>query len=253
MTLEDFFKEYPRTALAFSGGVDSVFLLWAGVHYGAEIQPYYVKSEFQPQFEYEDAVKVAEKLGVTMKVLPLRVLDCENVAANPEDRCYHCKNQIFGKILKAAAEDGYSVVLDGTNASDDAGDRPGMRALKEMKVLSPLRLCGLTKSEIRRQSQSADLFTWNKPAYACLATRMEAGVPIRAEVLEAVEKSEAWLDQCGFRDFRVRVRGDGALVQVIGSQRAMALDLWPRINEVLGAYFSSVRLDEADRAESVKL
>ena len=102
-------------------------------------------------------------------------------------------------ILAAAREDGYPVLLDGTNASDEAGDRPGMRALSELGVLSPLRLCGLTKPEIRRLSKVAGLFTWSKPAYACLATRVKTGEPIRPETLRAVEESEDFLFSLGFR------------------------------------------------------
>ena len=119
-----------------------------------------------------------------MEVLPIDVLCHEKVTANPPDRCYHCKQQIFGKILEKAKADGFSLVLDGTNASDDAADRPGMRALAELKVRSPLRECGLTKAVIREKSMEAGLFTWDKPAYACLATRIPTGEVITAEKLE---------------------------------------------------------------------
>ena len=127
------------------------------------------------------------------------------VKSNPKDRCYYCKNQVFGGILKAAKEDGFTEIMDGTNASDDAGDRPGMRALKEMKVLSPLRLSGIIKTALREYSRNAGLFTWNKPAYACLATRVPSGISIEASVLKDVEWAEKSLSDLGFRDFRVRV------------------------------------------------
>ena len=112
------------------------------------------------------------------------VLSDPVVVSNPSDRCYYCKKVIFNMIMEAAAKDGYTVLLDGTNASDDAGDRPGMKALRELQVKSPLRECGLVKSEIRRLSKEAGLFTWDKPSYACLATRIPTGCTITAEKLQ---------------------------------------------------------------------
>lgn len=152
MNLQEFFTENPRVAIAFSGGVDSSYLLYAALHHGARARAYYVNSAFQPAFELEDARRLAGELNADMKVLPVDVLASETVTANPPDRCYHCKQVIFRTILAAAEADGFTVLLDGTNASDDAGDRPGMRALRELAVRSPLRECGLTKSDVRRLS-----------------------------------------------------------------------------------------------------
>ena len=179
MTLEQFFQENPRCALGFSGGVDSAYLLYAGVKAGADIRPYFIKTAFQPSFELADAQKLAEGLGVEVTVLELDALADPRVAANPADRCYFCKQNLFRTLKERAIADGYPVLLDGTNASDEAGDRPGMRALAELSVRSPLRECGLTKAEIRARSREAGLFTWDKPAYACLATRVPAGRPSR--------------------------------------------------------------------------
>lgn len=179
MTLLAFFKENPRAALGFSGGVDSSYLLYAGVQAGADIHPYYIKTAFQPQFELDDAERLCAQLGVPLTVLELDVLKNEAVTANPPDRCYHCKTALFGALSVQALADGYTLLLDGTNASDDAGDRPGMRALKELHVCSPLRECGLTKAEIRRLSREAGLFTWDKPAYACLARASRPATPSR--------------------------------------------------------------------------
>ena len=204
MTLLAFFKENPKAALGFSGGVDSSYLLYAGVQAGADIHPYYIKTAFQPQFELDDAERLCAQLGVPLTVLELDVLKNEAVTANPPDRCYHCKTALFGALSARALADGYTLLLDGTNASDDAGDRPGMRALKELHVCSPLRECGLTKAEIRRLSREAGLFTWDKPAYACLATRIPSGDAITAEKLLATERAEAFLFSLGLTDFRVR-------------------------------------------------
>lgn len=218
MTLQEFFQRYDRAALGFSGGVDSSFLLWAAVHCGAKVGAYYVRTAFQPEFEYKDAMRLAASLGISPTVLELDILSCEEVVRNPADRCYHCKKRIFGAVSKKALEDGYTVLLDGTNASDDAEDRPGMRALQELSVLSPLRMCGLTKQDIRRLSKEAGLFTWDKPAYACLATRASAGERLMVENLVRTEQAEAALQARGFRDFRVRHRQDDAILEVTEGQ-----------------------------------
>ena len=156
MTLQEFFAENARAAIAFSGGVDSSYLLYAAVQCGADVHAYFAKTAFQPRFELDDARRLAESVGARLTVLELDALSSEDVARNPANRCYYCKQNIFGNLKRAAAEDGFTLILDGTNASDDAGDRPGMRALREMDVRSPLRECGLTKAEIRRLSHEAD-------------------------------------------------------------------------------------------------
>lgn len=204
MDLKDFFTDNSSVALAFSGGVDSAYLLYAAMKNKARVRAYYVKSVFQPRFELEDARRLAAELGADMRELETDVLCVPPVAANPADRCYHCKKMIFASIAAAAKEDGFSVLIDGTNASDDAGDRPGMRALQELSVRSPLRECGLNKAEIRQLSKEAGLFTWDKPAYACLATRIPTGAVITRERLRRTEAAEKYLSAMGFRDFRVR-------------------------------------------------
>ncbi len=162
MDLNEFFKEHNKVALAFSGGVDSSYLLYAAIKSGAQVRAYYVNAAFQPQFELDDAMRLAKQLNADMKVLTADVLSNETVVKNPSDRCYHCKNVIFNMILAEAKKDGFTILMDGTNASDAEDDRPGMRALRELCVYSPLRICGLTKTEIRRRSKEAGLFTWDK-------------------------------------------------------------------------------------------
>ena len=153
MELRDFFQECPKVALGFSGGVDSAYLLYAALDHGAQVRPYFIKTAFQPQFELEDARRLCAQLGVELTVLELDVLQIPGVAENPPDRCYHCKRALFGRLRQQALADGYTVLIDGTNASDDAGDRPGMRALGELSVRSPLRECGITKAQVRALSQ----------------------------------------------------------------------------------------------------
>ncbi|MGI6337214.1 MAG: ATP-dependent sacrificial sulfur transferase LarE [Eubacteriales bacterium] len=243
MELSAFFQEHPRVALAFSGGVDSAYLLYSAVKSAASVRAYYVKSAFQPQFELDDAKRLAAYLNADLTVLSADVLRCPQIAENPADRCYYCKKLLFGLIAEQAMKDGYETLLDGTNASDNAEDRPGMRALRELSVLSPLRECGLTKDEIRLRSKEAGLFTWNKPAYACLATRIPAGEPITSEKLERTECTENTLFSLGFTDFRVRSSGDTAKLQIQTSQLAMVLEKRREIVDELKKYYKSVLLD----------
>ena len=243
MTLEQFFQENPRCALGFSGGVDSAYLLYAGVRAGADIRPYFIKTAFQPAFELADAQKLAEGLGVEVTVLELDALADPQVAANPEDRCYYCKQNLFRTLKDRAIADGYPVLLDGTNASDEAGDRPGMRALAELSVRSPLRECGLTKAEIRARSREAGLFTWDKPAYACLATRVPAGEAITADLLARVEGAEDALFRLGYTDFRVRVFHSAARLQLPRGQMERAVREAETIQAALKPYFTPILLD----------
>ena len=243
MTLQDFFKQNKNVALAFSGGVDSAYLLYAATAAGCDIHAYYVKSAFQPQFELEDAKRLALELGAKMTVLELDVLSDSVITDNPANRCYHCKKKIFGTILEAAKKDGYELLIDGNNASDDASDRPGMKAVQELNVHSPLRECGMTKEKIRRLSKEAGLFTWNKPAYACLATRIPAGEKITAEKLTATELSEKALSDLGFTDFRIRLSGDTAKIQVREEQLDKLLQYRKEILEKLKPYYSAVTAD----------
>lgn len=243
MTLQDFFKQHPKIALAFSGGVDSAYLLYEGINAGCDIHAYYVKSAFQPQFELDDAKKLAAALGAAMTILDLDVLSDPVITKNPVNRCYHCKKKIFGAIMAQASADGYSLLIDGTNASDDASDRPGMKALQELEVRSPLRECGITKPEVRSLSKKAGLFTWNKPAYACLATRIPAETEITAEKLQATEQSEKILSDLGFSDFRIRLSGKDAKIQVREDQLEKLLLYRKEILEKLKPYYAAVTVD----------
>lgn len=243
MMLQDFFRENKKVALAFSGGVDSAYLLHAAQEYGAKVQAYYVRSAFQPQFEFEDAKRLAKEFGVDMQVLSVDILGNSLVMENPADRCYYCKKEIFTAVAKAALRDKYPLLIDGTNASDDAGERPGMRALLELSVRSPLRECGLTKEEIRRLSKEAGLFTWDKPAYACLATRIPVGERITEEKLLKTEAAENFLHAAGLTDFRVRLFGNAARLQVPLEQLATVLEKRQEIIHELKKYYDAVLLD----------
>lgn len=247
MELRDFFQECPKVALGFSGGVDSAYLLYAALDHGAQVRPYFIKTAFQPQFELEDARRLCAQLGVELTVVELDVLQIPGVAENPPDRCYHCKRALFGRLRQQAQADGYTVLIDGTNASDDAGDRPGMRALGELSVRSPLRECGISKAQVRALSKEAGLFTWDKPAYACLATRVPTGEAITPETLRKVEAAEEALFSLGYSDLRVRVFHGAARLQLPGQQLEQAAKKREAISQALAPWFDTVLLDLKER------
>jgi uncharacterized protein len=253
MKLNDFAREYPSAVIGFSGGVDSAYLLYAGTKAGAEWKPVYIRSVFQPAFELEDAERICRELGVELTVLDVDILAVPEVKSNPGDRCYHCKRALFGRLSAWAAEQGIGLLLDGNNASDPPNDRPGMRAAAEMGVRSPLREAGLTKAEIRRLSREAGLFTWNKPAYACLATRIPTGTALEPETLKKVETGEAALRELGYSDLRIRMYHEAARIQLPADQMCRAAEDRGKILAALRPLFPAVMLDLEGRPVSPDL
>ena len=245
--LRAFFSDHPRLALAFSGGTDSAYLLYAALACGCDVRAYCAQSAFQPAFEREDALRLARQLGAELRLVPVDPLSDAAIRANPVDRCYHCKRAVFSALTAAARAEDYDIMIDGTNASDDAGDRPGMRALGEMNILSPLRLCGIAKAQVRMYSREAGLFTWDKPAYACLATRVPTGEPITADILRRVEGAEGALFRLGFTDFRVRVFHNAARLQLPAMQLMEAVNRRGEIRGALKPYFNIILLNTEDR------
>lgn len=243
MDLATFFRQHPKAALGLSGGVDSVYLLYAAMKSKADVKAYYVNTPFQPAFELEDAKRAAAELGAELRVIDLDILSDDKVRANPENRCYYCKKRIFTALADGALKDGYTVLLDGTNASDDAADRPGMKAIRELQVLSPLREAGLTKSDVRRLSKEAGLFTWDKPSYACLATRITAGEEITEEKLATTEKAEELLRNMGFRDFRIRLVNGMARLQFTIDEIERAFAVREDICKALDGMYDGITLD----------
>ena len=245
MTLKEFFTQYNHAALGFSGGVDSSYLLYAAKKYNANIKPYFIKTQFQPEFELLDAKKLAAQLNVELTVLSYDILTIDKVTANKNDRCYHCKSALFSLLKQKAQADGFSVLLDGTNASDDASDRPGMKAISELSVLSPLKICGLTKNEVRALSEEARLFTWDKPSYSCLATRV-SGI-ITNEALIKIERAEGLLFNLGYSDFRVRVFKNTAKLQLPPQQFERLIKDREKIYQDLSKDFDNILLDLKSR------
>lgn len=242
-SLRHFFEEHKKIALAFSGGTDSAYLLWAGKEAGCDIKPFFIKSAFQPEFELMDAAKLSEESELNLTILELDVLADETIRKNPSNRCYYCKTRLFTTLKERAAIAGYDTVIDGTNASDDVDDRPGMKALAELGILSPLRLCGITKEQVRTFSEQVGLFTAKKPSYACLATRIPAGTEISASDLQKIERSEASLREMGYENFRIRLFHGCARIQLPESLFDKAVKEHGRITEQLCHDFDGIFLD----------
>ena len=243
MNLVEYLTSLGNIAVALSGGVDSSYLAYAAKQSGIPCKAYTVKSQFVPQFELNDAKKIAEFIDIPLEIIDIDVLAHDDVTSNPNNRCYYCKYHVFTTISEYAKRDGFTVVCDGTNASDDIDDRPGMRAIAELSVKSPLRDCGLTKSMIRKLAQQANLFTWNKPSYACLATRFQAGQRITSHDLEHIELAEKYLFSLELSDFRVRLIGNNAKIQVPENQIAIVIKNRIEILTYLKSMFDDVVLD----------
>ena len=205
-------KELGRVAVAYSSGVDSTFLL-AAAHetLGENVTAVIGKTASFPEREYRDAVAFCEKLGVRYSVVEPDQMAVEGFRENPPERCYLCKRALFSAFLEAAQK---VPLADGTNADDSKDYRPGMRALRELGIVSPLREAGLTKADIRELSREMGLPTWNKPSFACLATRIPCGEEITEEKLRMIEKAEECLFDLGFTQVRVRHHGDIARIEI---------------------------------------
>lgn len=219
-TLKHNIKEMKSLAVAFSGGVDSTFLLKAAHDVLKDnVIAVIARSSTYPEREYREALSFAESLGIRHIVIVSEELDIEGFSGNPINRCYFCKKELFSKIYEVAEENNIRFVADGSNVDDLDDYRPGMAAARELKVVSPLRDAGLTKDDIRILSKKMGLSTWDKPSFSCLASRFPYGHEITAEKLSMVEKAEQYLMDLGFRQVRVRHHGDIARIEVPADER----------------------------------
>lgn len=217
--LQAYIKELHSVAVAYSGGVDSTFLLQAAHDIlGKRVVAVTVTSAFFPGREAEETVRFCGQKGIEQLKLTFHPLEIEGVASNPKNRCYLCKQQIFGRILQEAQKRGLAYVTEGSNTDDCHDYRPGMQAVEELGVVSPLKDCHLSKQDIRSLSRYLGLPTWDKPSYACLASRFPYGEVISEEKLRMVEQAEQLLFDMGFTQFRVRIHGQMARIEVLPEQ-----------------------------------
>ena len=214
-------KSYKKVAVAFSGGVDSSFL--AKVTFDAlagKSLALTVDTMFISRSEEKEAKEIAAQIGIRHKIIRVPDLS-EDILNNDRQRCYYCKKSVFSLLLKEAEAEGIQILVDGSNVDDLSDYRPGMKALKELEVKSPLVECGFSKDNIRTASEQLGLSTWQKPSLACLASRVPYDQKITREKLSIIEKAETYLRSLGLQQFRVRFHQELARIEVAPSERAL--------------------------------
>jgi uncharacterized protein len=231
--------------VAFSGGTDSTLLLKvAHDALGDRAVAATAVSPSMPRQEVEDASRLAKEIGAEHLLLESAELDDPDYQANPPDRCYYCKSACFGSLLDLAEQRGLRFVVDGSNLGDLGDHRPGMRAARELGVRSPLLEAGLNKSDIRELSRELGLPTWDKPAQACLASRIPYGTTITRERLRQIEGAEAFMHGLGISQVRVRLHGDIARIEVLPESLPWIMEHGPEIvRELHRLGFSYVTVD----------
>lgn len=214
--LKDRIASEGKAAVAFSGGVDSVFLLYAAKEaLGEQVLALTVSLHAVPKKELEEAASFCITYNIRHRIEKVDEFGIKGFADNPPDRCYLCKKTLFTKMLAIAKEEGVPVLMEGSNLDDQGDYRPGLRALQELKIQSPLKDAGFTKAEIREMSRRLGLPAWEKPSMACLASRFVYGEKITPEKMEMVEEAEACLTALGFIQRRVRMHGNLARIELL--------------------------------------
>jgi len=211
--------------VAYSGGVDSAYLAWAARQaLGDRMLAVLADSPSLAEFQKQDAIRFAQDFGIPLEVIRTDEFDNPNYTQNASDRCFHCKDELFGKLAEIVKERGFASIIYGVNADDTRDFRPGHRAAAQYGVRSPLLEAGLTKAEIRELARQAGLPVWDRPASACLSSRIPSGTPVTIENLKKVEDGEDAIRQLGFRQFRVRHHGELVRIEIAPDELSKALD-----------------------------
>jgi uncharacterized protein len=233
--LDQHLRSFGRTLVAYSGGTDSAFLAWAAHQaLGNGMMAVIADSPSLARFQLADAIAFAHEQGIPLEIIRTDELNRADYVLNDSSRCFHCKDELFGVMEAFVKDRRFHTIAYGVNLDDKSDFRPGQVAASQHRVAAPLVEAGLTKQEIRDLARDAGLRIWDKPASACLSSRIEYGRPVTTEALTAVEKGEDALRSLGFRQFRVRHHGDIARIEIAGEEMPRAL------NEEMAAEFSRI-------------
>jgi pyridinium-3,5-biscarboxylic acid mononucleotide sulfurtransferase len=248
-SLDQYLRSLGRTLVAYSGGVDSAFLAWAAHQaLGSDMLAVIADSPSLARTQLADATAFAREQGIPLEVIATGELDRPEYARNDASRCFHCKDELFTTMEEFRSQRGFESIAYGVNLDDQGDFRPGQQAAEQHRVAAPLREAGLTKKEIRDLARAAGLRIWDKPASACLSSRIEYGREVTREALGVVEQGEDALHALGFRQVRVRHHGDMVRIEIAREEltRALSAEMaaeFTRIFKALGFKFVTLDLE----------